>query len=674
MRRCMADCCRTLKRSWRLWAPLLLCIAWTGCRGGETTTAGKGGLQVNVSAVSESKTLLLHLESLEPKGCVPPADSGCQWVPLPDLDLVVEKDPGDPHWTGRWEEVPAGWLRISASAPGSDFRSHPQEMEFESGKTSVLWLYLFEQHAAAARHVPAVLSVELDAAEATPGQRIRLRVRAQGVGVLELTGSTDTPQALGMGLCQGASVPATIEESEPIGFDPGLDERGVLHWIASTESGEFRHPVGIRIEDETGSSATVYLHIDQIDPCSEECDGVCVDLCSDAQNCGACDNVCPDLASGAPGYCGQGQCNGFENVAGGIEDTCAVTTDGRLVCWGRNLNRLTLGSTNTNTPCPHPTVRTDASDILQVELGGAIGGQQNVAGAHLCVIHADRRVSCAGRNTNGQIGRSPYNNSLAFHTISPSSVSNAASLSLGANHSCALLLDRTVKCWGHNADGQVGYGGPVVNVPTPQDVGLTDVVQVAAGRDHSCALVENGSVYCWGANSDGQLGIGESGGGRLSPTLVTALSGVIHIGAWDHTCAVRSNGSVLCWGPNGHGQLGDDSTEPRNLPTSVSGLTDAVEVHLGAGHTCAVRKDGSVHCWGYNVFGQLGDDQNSGINSHTPVVAQGLHAQKMTSGTLHNCAIDAAGAVLCWGLNTYGQQGRGATGAPHNLIPTPIVW
>jgi alpha-tubulin suppressor-like RCC1 family protein len=46
---------------------------------------------------------------------------------------------------------------------------------------------------------------------------------------------------------------------------------------------------------------------------------------------------------------------------------------------------------------------------------------------------------------------------------------------------------------------------------TPQPVvGLSGVKRVVAGEQHTCALVEDGALYCWGAGDVGQLGTGAS--------------------------------------------------------------------------------------------------------------------------------------------------------------------
>jgi alpha-tubulin suppressor-like RCC1 family protein len=122
----------------------------------------------------------------------------------------------------------------------------------------------------------------------------------------------------------------------------------------------------------------------------------------------------------------------------------------------------------------------------------------------------------------------------------------------GDQHTCALLNDRRVRCWGQNDRGQLG-DGTVVNRLTPVTVsGLAGVSAIAVGGKHTCALQTDGAVWCWGWNNDGQLGNG-TGGNTSShartPVAVGTLPGVLALAAGGtHTCAVLRTHRVACWG------------------------------------------------------------------------------------------------------------------------------
>ena len=78
-------------------------------------------------------------------------------------------------------------------------------------------------------------------------------------------------------------------------------------------------------------------------------------------------------------------------------------------------------------------------------------------------------------------------------------------------HTCATLDDGSVSCWGFNGNGQLGDGTTTErHIPT-QTSSLGEgrtAVTISAGDSHTCTLLDDGSVSCWGWNSFCQLGDG----------------------------------------------------------------------------------------------------------------------------------------------------------------------
>jgi len=217
-----------------------------------------------------------------------------------------------------------------------------------------------------------------------------------------------------------------------------------------------------------------------------------------------------------------------------------------------------------------------------------------------------------------------------------------------------------VKCWGRNSEGQLG-DGTHTDRPTPVPVvGLTSgVVALSGGYNHTCALTNVGVVKCWGLNALGEVGDGTNVD-RLTPVPVVGLSsGVVAITAGgDFSCALTSARGVKCWGHNADGQLGDGTDVNRNTPVPVVGLSSGVgAITTGRHHSCALTSVGAVKCWGYNAYGQLGDGTN--VNRNTPVSVVGLSSwvAAVGSGYFHNCALNRAAVVGCWGENESGQIG-----------------
>jgi alpha-tubulin suppressor-like RCC1 family protein len=184
-------------------------------------------------------------------------------------------------------------------------------------------------------------------------------------------------------------------------------------------------------------------------------------------------------------------------------------------------------------------------------------------------------------------------------------------------HFCA-VVDGTAWCWGHNGAGQLGDGSKThrstaVEVLRSAGTPLTGVRQIAAGEKHTCALLDDTSVTCWGSNAGGQLGIGEADGLEytFAETSVVNLSDVIEISAGGiHTCALRADQSVVCWGRGVEGQLGDGTQMDRpavQLPVENAGETLVTRrVAAGRYHSCFVDDTSAVACTGWNEDGQAG--------------------------------------------------------------------
>jgi alpha-tubulin suppressor-like RCC1 family protein len=242
---------------------------------------------------------------------------------------------------------------------------------------------------------------------------------------------------------------------------------------------------------------------------------------------------------------------------------------------------------------------------------------------------------------------------------------NVAAISAANIHSCILLTDGTVRCWGDNQGSQLGFPGPDDSSTPVELAGLSGVTVISAGFFHSCAVLSDGTGRCWGAGTGGQLGNGTSDV-TATPVVVSGLANIrsISAGYWQ-TCAVLDDDTAWCWGFNGYGQLGDGTIEQRLTPVSVSGLSGVLEIGTGRYHSCALLVNGGVKCWGYNESGQLGDGVvDHGNDCNTTAVG-------LAVGGDHACALLADGTLRCWGDNNYGQLGVASAGLPES--PTPVT-
>jgi alpha-tubulin suppressor-like RCC1 family protein len=343
-------------------------------------------------------------------------------------------------------------------------------------------------------------------------------------------------------------------------------------------------------------------------------------------------------------------------AAGGGEDegvTCALTQSGNMLCWGSNAyGQLATGSSIAFSNVPVATMISRADGI-------ALGDE------HGCARVGPGQYLCWGRNQYGQIG-----NGTAAMRGTPRRVKGLdqtpAALAAGDSHTCALLEDGSMTCWGENHHGQLGDGSTERRLfPGPAIVADgAPAAAIATGDSHSCAI-SSGTVYCWGYNHFGQLGVGDAND-RFVPTMVILGSAPSTLSAGaGFTCATDTEGGVQCWGLGSDGELGDGFSGTgfhRTTPAPVTGLDHgAVAVTAGSSHACALLSDGAVKCWGYNAFGELGDGTQ--ISSNVPVAvnsnALGAPALALAAGGQHTCALLEGGAVKCWGSDAFGELGDG---------------
>ena len=190
----------------------------------------------------------------------------------------------------------------------------------------------------------------------------------------------------------------------------------------------------------------------------------------------------------------------------------------------------------------------------------------------------------------------------------PAPAACAIAVGAGDGHSCAIRKDGTAWCWGNNDFGQLG-DGTTTDRTVPVAVagtGLPRFQAIAGGDEHTCALGVDGSVWCWGHNNAFQLGNGMSD--FHTPVAVSNLSDAIAIASGAaHTCAIRADHSVVCWGNNDDGQIGNGANNNQSAPSPIDSLHGVTAIAAGGDATCAVDGNQQLWCWGDNQHGQLGD-------------------------------------------------------------------
>lgn len=254
--------------------------------------------------------------------------------------------------------------------------------------------------------------------------------------------------------------------------------------------------------------------------------------------------------------------------------------------------------------------------------GSLAAGWLDAGGSHSCVVLAGGGVRCWGAGASGQLG---YANTDDVGDDEPPGAAGpvdlgpgrtAKAVAAGDYHTCALLDDGTVRCWGFGGDGRLGYANTsnVGDVQSPGSVGPVDLGRgrtaraITAGDAFTCALLDDATVRCWGFGANGRLGyasttnVGDSQTpGSAGPVDLGRPATAISAGG-GHACALLDDGSVRCWGYAGDGQLGyastddvgDDETPASVGPVKLGGRATAISA--GGRHTCALLEDGKVRC------------------------------------------------------------------------------
>src|SRR5438034_7035527 len=158
-----------------------------------------------------------------------------------------------------------------------------------------------------------------------------------------------------------------------------------------------------------------------------------------------------------------------------------------------------------------------------MQVAGVTATAVTAAGFHTCALPGDGTVRCWGQNDLGQLGNgtvSPTADTPNPTPVTVSGITTAVAISAGGWHTCALLQDGTVRCWGDNTWGELGNGAvlvspsptsPVTPTPTPVTVsGITTAVAIEAGLFHICALLRDGTLQCRGRGEEGRLGNGSA--------------------------------------------------------------------------------------------------------------------------------------------------------------------
>ena len=385
-------------------------------------------------------------------------------------------------------------------------------------------------------------------------------------------------------------------------------------------------------------------------PLDPDNDGICNAFDLDDDNDGVLD-INDEFPNDPYGFVQLSLGDGFQSgqpqdnatLGGSSKTTCVILTDNTLRCWGDN-NRGQVGDGTRNTQRYTPVEVSLPANKNPVSVSAS-----GTDGSHICATMDDGSLYCWGYNHFGQVGK-------------------------GTN----CVNDNYI----NGCNGNNGISSPT-NVPLP--AGRT-AEAVATGQTHTCAILDDGAVWCWGDNEYGKLGVGNSsnsGNWRYSPNPVMMPSGTTAIAislGYYHTCMVVDDGRSFCWGSNGDGKLGDGTSDNSYIPTQVYGTNQYISISVGQIHTCAITVQKTLQCWGNDNYQQLGYWGGSSSTPQNTLLPAGSQVSSVTSGYYHTCAILITMEMYCWGnddnyrLNTeYGCNNDYSNGCQGDYRETPAL-
>lgn len=354
----------------------------------------------------------------------------------------------------------------------------------------------------------------------------------------------------------------------------------------------------------------------------------------------------------------------------GQDATCARTAMGRVLCWGDNSVRLAgVEGAAATQPVPHLLPLEGATGLAAAHTHAcAIAGGQ----VHCWGENSNGQL---GRGATSPSSAQPAPVLYQFSPGDPDGLPvgvSARAVAAGYGFSCALLENHDVYCWGRNDSYELGDGTDIGRSAPRKVQGLpaadapSRVASVALGENFACVLLLDGTVRCWGNNRYGQLG-DDSGEPSGVPQPIAALTGVQELVVGGTFACARSSAGVACWGSGALGKLGFPLQRTRPVAVALpSGVAVAGMAAMGgSGSTCARTNDGDVHCWGENDDGQLGTGDLLRHVTPQPTLPSG-NVRQLGAGFRRACALEATAteapadhALGCWGSDQHGALGNG---------------
>lgn len=355
---------------------------------------------------------------------------------------------------------------------------------------------------------------------------------------------------------------------------------------------------------------------------------------------------------------------GVSKIVAGTQHSCALQS-GKLSCWGLN-KQGQIGDGNSGVVdgvpdsltgnaytvkvalTPTPVFSTDVTDI-------AIGYE------HSCAIKSGE-LFCWGSNEYGQLGISPVPTDPA-DIIFPRPVSILKDVKqVAARGRWTLVVSNSQQLlgFGTRLARENGQLIPKLLSKTPKVIIASGVKSISVSANHACAVMTSGALNCFGMNTMGEVGNGSTAEDVASPVEVFA-DGVSAVNVSDsRSCAIRS-GLPFCFGAS----LGD-----RAIDATAGGWRVASPIPYAAVFWNSLSRTRILSGSGTAI--SMENDLYYGSYFHSDgmvqKVALGVHDFSYTEADVGGCMMFHNYAVKCWGPNIFGQLGIGKRSAEEFTI------
>lgn len=194
----------------------------------------------------------------------------------------------------------------------------------------------------------------------------------------------------------------------------------------------------------------------------------------------------------SPGGFGMSSGNGY-----------AIQADGTVMSFGENANGE---RGNTDAPESAASAVTGLTNVVQVA-GAGDGNPSTHSNRKACALENDGSVWCWGRGNRGQLGNNDTSNNvstpvqvLTYDGATNPPLANATAIGVGSSHSCAIA--GSVYCWGNNKDGELGYATNQSSVALKTNPEITNAASLTVFAHSTCAVLTTGALRCWGLRAD----------------------------------------------------------------------------------------------------------------------------------------------------------------------------